>query len=724
MDTNRSGFSWVSMVLLAVGALASGCESRLIDVTPSLTDSGVIRRPGDAGHSDAARSTSVVTRDGAVISTSDGATTPDSGPATGTVVIDPNSGLPELPLIRNVRTRVDGDSVSVTFQPVDDARDYRIYALPSKDRIHIDSTGVVAITDATYRCSGDREAPSPMIDDGPDIQSNAVRTIVDAARHRVFDYQRRIEDAILGYAFAEPGEGRSAVYVLGDPDAGGDNHFCYFAQWNATRLKRYTSSTSERDRLLALGWRDDGIGFYVPSSASSATRSVEDAGDHLLVTEGSAEQASRGSTTPLFEVLREASDETFALYRVYYEVGCGTGHDELALGETLFERLRYQGDDKPVTELVYSGITEPTVLVVEALDTGCPFQGRLAAKSIPPATYTGVDYSPAYDVASLRAMDPNGEVFINGQHESDNRPQAVARTFIQVAPSPRAPMDFFDGFEQPLAALTGTRCSAPDGNCWGSRHWRSSDYDVEIYNSEVGEFAIGAVGGELWATHADIGAGVNGMLRVSPLQTATMSPDSYLHVTMGTDCITTGRRYPQLLISDREAPIQRYLEDGNTIVVQPFGDWPNRLDVQICDHRTWQVNDQCPRFEIFKEYDSEGSMTGVNPAESLSEACSGADRRARFDVYASTQRAYVFLDDRPYGCADLPRSGVPNGTVSVTFGDVLYHSGVDYVSGFHERALRVNAQRRFDNFGFSSGVAAPEWDHELYPCTPADRLGE
>src|SRR5262249_19043075 len=49
--------------------------------------------------------------------------------------------LPELPRLRRVAAAQDEDSVSITFDPVDDAVDYRVYPLPLDRDIELLSTG-------------------------------------------------------------------------------------------------------------------------------------------------------------------------------------------------------------------------------------------------------------------------------------------------------------------------------------------------------------------------------------------------------------------------------------------------------------------------------------------------------------------------------------------------------------------------------------------------------
>jgi len=188
---------------------------------------------------------------------------------------------------------------------------------------------------------------------------------------------------------------------------------------------------------------------------------------------------------------------------------------------------------------------------------------------------------------------------------------------------------------------------------------------------------------------------------------------------MQVDFWATGRRYPQLWISSAESPVQEHLTDGVTLNVQPFQGWPSVLQMQLCDHRTWDVNNQCPVFHTEPTPFSDEPW----PPRDLAGEHAGVMRLARLDVWASTSRAYVFLDGTPWACADLPAGAFPAGSATVTFGDVLYHSGVDesvvgagshYV--FHRDHMLSETRRVFDGLGFSSGQPAPSWNETLLPC--------
>jgi hypothetical protein len=625
--------------------------------------------------------------------------------------------LPEVPAMSNVYAKENDDSVSIRFDPVDDARDYRVYPLPKDEDIQVDASGNVVVKNAIYRCAGDREAPEPMIDDGPDIQSNAIRTLVD--NQEVGGYTRQLADATLGYVHSSPGEGLVPVHVLGDPSGDADQTDCYFARWTESRVKKYVTDEAEYQDLLAQGWRDDGVQFYVPSTASAGTKQIYlDDGDAQFYFPEGPEADVHDQKEPAFLVLKDQATGTVPLMRVYYDQACARGHDELVPGKTRFERAWKQGAYQPWLTLTWSPITEETTLVVEALDSGCPFQGHLSPKSIPNPVDDQIQHQPWITIDEARAASATGEVFINGQHEATNRPKAIARAFLKVKPKPHEAMDWFMGFSPgtELDPLSDVDCGVADGNCFQSFRQQSATLDVAMMSVATDIWALGQVQGELWVSFADWAADTGGKFRLTPKQKANMDASTFLHVTMEVNMVSTGRRYPQILISDQDAPVQYNMPNGNTLIVQTFSDWPNTYEVQVCDHRDWDVNNQCPEYETFRVESSSGDVQSLAPVPEVGEL-SGSDHRVAFDVYASTKRVYLFLEKQPYACVDLPAAGVPSGPVTVTYGDVLYHSGADdNLMGFHDQHMKIEMRRQWDNLGFSSGKPAPIWDETRLPC--------
>ncbi len=647
-----------------------------------------------------------------------------SGPESDPQPID--TVLPSIDGLSNVRACTNGDAVNIGFDPMEGAVDYRIYPLPPDDAITTNPDGTIRVTNAIYRCAGQREALY-MVPDQPGVNDNAAGglTTVDGA---VQGFTRAEADATLGCVYTKPGDGRVPVYGVGRADEGADDGFfgCSRAIFHSTRPKTYTTDASVRDALLAQGGRDEGIVFYVPSAAGGDTRAVYEGtfgdADTLRWIDG-PEGTARGAGTHLFDVLTAAGADTAPLMRVHVEPYCTASHDELVAGTARFKKVRYEGDH-PLTALRWSGITEETVFVVEALEGGCPYQGNLSPEHADAHTEQFGDETLQYDayltIDDMRSASPTGEVYVNGQYDTTAAPKPIARTFLRVAPEAPEGLDYYATF--PAAEDFRSTFAAPTGNEYGL-HFSSPDYMFSSYSNTQVHF--GSMLGEFWASYNDIAADVNGKIRLTPNQKATLSDAGYLHITTEFDIVSSGRRYPQILISDRSAPVQDALVDGTTIVVQPKDLSPTLLQVQICDHRNWDVNDQCPMLPTFP--------TSLANVPVLPGERTGTDNAVKLDVFVSTSRIYLMLDDMPYSCTNLPATAEdgavyqpPSGEVSITWGDVLYHSGVDFESGggpvegnsysFHRAHMHTTTRRHFDNLGFASGGPAPAWDESLVPC--------
>ncbi len=722
-----------ALVLVALGGGLASCKSNGSSCQATLTLSTPGIGPGQSAQLTALFSggSGTVTPDvgpvksGVAVAVQPAATTTYSlavsgCPGSQTTTLTVLTGLPAAPALVNLAAAMHGDTAHLSFEPVSGALDYRVFVAPQTTDLAAQADGGVGIRNATYRCSGDREAPTVPTDGEPQVGGGAVLTYV---AHRVAGFARSAADAILGHVYLAPAAGLSPVWAMGDPSSDGDNP-CFFQRWTESRAKRYVSTAADHAALLAAGWRDDGIAFYVPAAGAGtiliSTALTTDQPSARLYFAPGAEEDARASLapTPAFSVLASAADGTAPLYRVFYQNGCGRSHDELVAGGARFARAVHQGLT-PIPALHWAGLTAPTTLVVEALDQGCPFQGLVSPR---PVDGGCVDSPPVchQEFASLdrlRAGDPLGEVFVGGQHDAANRPRALARSFVQVSPAPLEPMDFSDDFAPDGGTILPM---TPTGHPpFQSLRFDTPAYDVTAYSIDTPYFALGPLLGELWVTYGDWAADTNGKLRLTPKRKATLSAGSFLHVMEEVDIVSSNRRYPQILISDRDAPVQESLPAGSTLVLQTFGDWPTRIDLEMCDHRTWDVNNQCPRFYIDKLASDPFGKDPLPPHAEVGDK-SGVDRRVRLDLYVSTARAYIFLDNEPWACANLPASGgMPAGPVTVTFGDVLYHSGVDvpnppYV--FHSAHMRTETSRHFDALGFKSGVPAPAWDETRLPC--------
>ncbi len=645
-------------------------------------------------------------------------------PEAGTNVV--KTALPPLPELTNVVVSQRNDSVGVDFDPVDGAQDYRIYPLPDDSAIVENADGSVTVQGATYRCSGDRQTW--------DAQS-AQNTTGVFAQGLTTQFDSDLANDTLGYVYVKPASGLVPVYALGGvgPTAEGDE-----LGWEEGRLKIYTADTSQRTSLLGQGWRDDGIVFYVPSSASSSTQTVYGSQNaqvvpgqgwtqyHQYYFLGASQSSHTKDTTPpapAFQVLAAQVAGTVPLMSVFYSGR--HEHTELVAGQERFQRAAYQGNG-PLWHLEWSGITAPTTLVVEALDSGCPFQGFLSPQHID----TTATHQAFLTLDDLRAASPTGEVFVNGQHDPTSKPRAIARSFVTVAPQPIDPSawDWYEDFGVgstfgPVTAVPG--CT--DLNCG---RWQTPDFDFSVYRMDKAGsqmiFTYGQFLGQFWVAYDDAASDAAGKVRFTARRKATVDPDAskYLHVTLSMDIVSTDRRFPQLIISDQDAPVQEGLAnpDNNTLLVQPTQGPPMRFEVQaihgLVGGKPWDADNEAPEHRFIDP--------GAAPLEPVDWPFehAGMDRLTRFDVYVSSQQIYSFMDGKPSGCALYPAGFSLSGPVTVSFGDLLNHEGAadELVCsqalpyGFLHPHQCVETKRHFDDFGFKSESAAPVWDETLFPC--------
>lgn len=612
-----------------------------------------------------------------------------------------------LPPLDGLTYQIHGDNVVFSFVPREGARDYRVWVLEDPDKIDVGSDGELSVAGAVYRCAGDR----PLLGEWEETRVSG----------NVLEYRRPEEEAILGYAYPLDGPGRVPVFALGDPSVDSDERTG--SPFASSRVTTYTASREERDRLLSAGYRDDGIAFYAPESGErqlhhfvSEPQAWQQDRVYSLYYAADAEHKARqrqgGMLEAAFTLLAEPAEGTLPVYRVTRRA-----HDLLALGAALRDRYLEQGN-QPVSHLSWSGLEERTTLVLEALDAGCPFTGHYAAKGTEEAGY-------AKPFLALPERIGQEVIWINGQHDPASEPRVVARSFVTVEPGdPPSGFDFAADFHTTGIGQVFTETGRDNG--LKSIRLTSELFDVDFYNIELASWTIGDVLGQFWVGYADWAADTNGKFRMTAKQKAELSRDSFVHVSAQMEIPSTLRRYPQILISDQEAPVQDNLRRGATVIVQPFGA-TTEIQIQVCKQRTWDVNDQCPKFRLGRSWEFNAAWgdekTPWPPAPVAGEV-SGFDLPVLFDVYVSTRRVYVFMNGAPVGCGELPDGTWSAGPVTATLGDVLYHSGVDeevVCRNCPHRFLREHrleqTLRRFDSFAFRSGAKEPAWNEVTMPCS-------
>jgi hypothetical protein len=745
----------LSGAMLAGGA--TGCSSKSAPAAPSTGDASSVDAPTPSGDTSGA---------------GHGEGRPQIADAVGQLDGAPSTALPALPPLTNVVATPRDDSVGIDFDPFDDAVDYRVYPLPADGDVTVNVDGSFNVKNAIYRCAGLRQS----FDVANNLNSNGGLTPQSADGTGLFTsdgngyaWKTQIPTTpTLGYVYTTAAPDRVPVFAL----AGYTLE--YELGWSESRLKIYTTDATERQTLIASRWRDDGVVFYVPSAASDATATIyrsqtaePQAGksytQHVQYYFGDADLATHAKDTtppaPAFQVLKAAAAGTAPLMAVMYQPL--DNHIELAVGNERFKRAANQGPG-PLWHLEWSGLTKPTVLVVEALASGCPFQGFLSATHLeaPP-------HQTFYTLDELQKASATGEVFINGQYDAPGSPaaaagphglpsggtapiltsttmspRAIARSFVSVAPAPHDPAawDWYQGFSVGTdfgAVTTMPRAGAlcpPGSQPSVCGRWLSPTFDFSAYNLDgdaTQVFTYGYFLGQLWEAFDDTGSDVTGKVRFTALQMAKVDadPTKFLHATMSVDIVSTDRRYPQLIISDQPAPVQEGLAtpSNNTLLFQAIGGPPTRIELQaihgLVNGHSWDVNNQAPAHVLVRPDFSNGAASVIAPDEAIDHHM-GVDRMTRFDVYVSSERAYFFLDGAPAGCTEYPTGFSLGGPVAVTIGDVLYHEGAgdELVCAYQKPYPFLHAhqctetKRHFDDVGFKSGLPAPAWNEAIFPC--------
>jgi hypothetical protein len=433
-----------------------------------------------------------------------------------------------------------------------------------------------------------------------------------------------------------------------------------------------------------------------------------------------------------FKIYPDQKSGTVALHRVLYNYA--NSFDVLAAGDPRFQRVHDQGN-QPLWSLTWPGLKKETTLVIEALDQGCPFPNGYVAAADAPAD----DFNfPSLSLKHARLS--TSEVFLNGQFDPANRPKPIARAYVTVTPEAHPQMEWFESFDP---GATWEDFKITSGNN-GVFIYRNSKWAMD-FSGCTPNLTVGPLLGQLALGFADYGSSCN--MSIVPLEAKPqMAADSFLHVRMATTIPSTGRRYPQLMITTTKVlnpgdvqpldnvPLHARLGplsfqnlppgDEQTLIVQPFGGY-HQLEVEFCDQRGWGVNEQCPQANLYGFHGGDYMSTWKapwTPVPVLGDLA-GFDRPVQFDVYASTKRVYVFIDDKPAGCAVLPDGRMPAGNVTVAFRGVLYHSAIDESvvpeNSGHQYLRRYSVShfdRTMDDFGIEKGVAEPAWDETFLPC--------
>ena len=202
--------------------------------------------------------------------------------------------------------------------------------------------------------------------------------------------------------------------------------------------------------------------------------------------------------------------------------------------------------------------------------------------------------------------------------------------------------------------------------------WLTPTFDIAAYNTDgdgkTEVLTFGTMLGQLWDAFDDTGSDVTGKIRFTALKTATVDtdPNKYVHATMSVDIVSTDRRYPQLILSDQPAPVQEGMANpnANALLFQAIQGPGTRIELQaihgLVNGHPWDVNNQATEHVLVQPDFSNGAESAIAPDVAIDDHM-GVDRMTRFDVYVSSQRAYLFVDGAPAGCTAYPTGLLPRG---------------------------------------------------------------
>jgi hypothetical protein len=425
--------------------------------------------------------------------------------------------------------------------------------------------------------------------------------------------------------------------------------------------------------------------------------------------------------------------------------------------------LKAQPTLELLRQLEISGLAGRTRVVVEALDTACPFpgvlgreHGRVNATTNSEITDASKGIHEVYTEAEVRAR--YGSLIVNGHGPGERpgvpaaavTPRVLARTTLFVTPraAPASEGDFFDGFgvdDQPR--LVG---ELPDfGRSQQGRRYENSRWSFHTYGAEHMQFYIAR--GQLHTVLADWGQAIFSSNIAFPKRTAKLYDTGYLHLSYEVASNATSRRYWWLslcgaategatmdaqgkLLGDIVQTPFFFQEDGRNPSVQgwnclqlfPRDGWGFTLpptntrpesDIRVMVNRPGT--------------DSRGSVVNVSPDQygNPNVAAPGWFRqqgangklgapilddqilvapRARFDVYVRRDRVVLYVNGQQRLCNDFAPVRLTMAEAAVGFGQVLYHSSAERMEFSASYFDRTGQRYYLQNTPF---IDARSWDN-------------
>jgi len=385
-------------------------------------------------------------------------------------------------------------------------------------------------------------------------------------------------------------------------------------------------------------------------------------------------------------------------------------------------------------QIEVTGLTGPTRLVVEAIDTACPYTGALGSAHVDiNATNTEID-APTRGVFSFfteaEIRSTYGSLILNGHGNNPAKsgqpapatsPKVLSRTTIKVTPLGTSAMGptatFFDDFQnedQPVFVAN----LDDKGRSQAAKLYQNSKYSFYTYGSAASQFYMAR--GQMHFVLADWEQDIMSSNIAYPRQPVALSDTDYLHVTYEVASNATDRRYwwmvlcgadtvggtigadgklkgniismPAFMEADGANPS---VEGWNCLQLFPRQGWPFTLppdntypesEVRVMTNMAGNlglssvVNESPAQFDSntgppswFRTQDAKGKLVGkiLDDQQLIAP-------RTRFDVFVKRDRVVFYVNGEQRICNNLGAKGrLTMAEGALGFGQVYYHSAAE-----------------------------------------------
>lgn len=413
-----------------------------------------------------------------------------------------------------------------------------------------------------------------------------------------------------------------------------------------------------------------------------------------------------------------------------------------------------------------SDVTAETTLVIEAIDSACPYSGALAPRH-EDITVTIDEVVPAdrikfslFTADEIRARF--GSLVLNGHGKSTElgrpgpttAPRVLARTAVRVKPAgklmPRT-ADFFEDFDGSGGELAPSGVADAMGRAYRQgRRFSNSKWDFFIYNDADEKAQLSEERGLLHVTLPDWEQDVFATVVGVPRKPTTLSNTAYLHLTFEVASNATSRRYWWVGVCgagqagntfDAENHFAGHLvqtsffyePDGRNVSTDgwnclqffprdgsPFGlgrdDKRTESDIRVmvnkagAGERDNVVNvspAQYPSYAATPSWFRTQDGSGVGSLGILDEELLIAPR-TRFDVWLKRDRLLLYVNGKQRLCNDFPNAALTMAEGAVAFGQVLYHSAAERLEFSRDYNDRTGQRYYLENAPY---VDERDWDN-------------